>query len=88
LSTVLAGKVVDRAAIEAVLEEVKKMGNIILEVAESVGERRGRVSQKEETARKMLLDNLDVLDIIKYTGIDAERLKELRNVINDEPASA
>ena len=40
LSVVLASKVVDKSTIKAVLEEVKKMGNVILEVSESMGERR------------------------------------------------
>ena len=88
LSTVLAGKVVDRTAIAEILEEVKMMGNIILEVAESVGEKRGIERQQEESARKMLADNYDALDIITYTGISAERLKILRDEMRGEVVPA
>ena len=73
------------------LTKVKMMGtgNVILDVAERHGEQRGTERTKEEIARKMLLDNLDVLDIIRYTGIDVDKLYELREsmraeVIHDE----
>ena len=84
LSTILAGKVVDKTAIEAVLEEVKKMGNVIIEVAEAIGEKR----KMEETAKKMLADNLKLSDIIKYTGIDVDRLGELRDAVHYDRATA
>ena len=36
----------------------------------------------------MLTDNCDVLDIIRYTGIDAERLNKLRSIIRNETVTA
>ena len=43
---------------------VAKMGNIIIDVAEKRGEKRGIELAHEETGKKMLTDNCDVLDII------------------------
>ena len=62
--------------------EVKLMstGNVILDVAEEYGARRNT----EEIVRKMLSDNLDILDIIKYTGIDVDRLREIRESLRSE----
>ena len=80
LSIVLAGKVVDAAALEAAKEEVLKMGNVIIEVVENWGKER----QMEETARKMLTDNFKLSDIIKYTDIDIDRLDEIRKSMNME----
>jgi len=90
LAVLIAGKVVDPKVLNQIYEEVRLMGtgNVILDVAEEYGEKRGIERNKEETARKMLSDNFDVLDIIKYTGIDAERLKELRDTINGDPIYA
>ena len=74
LSAVLASKVVDRATIEELFEEVKMMGNVILEVAEEFGAKR----QQEETVKKMLLKDCKLSDIIEFTGIDVDRLSEIR----------
>ena len=56
------------------------MGNVIFEVFEELGEKR----KMEETARKMLADNFKLSDIIKYTGIDVDRLSELRDTVRQE----
>jgi len=80
LLATLCGKVVDRVQIETVIEEVKKMGNVIFEYLVESGEKR----KEEEVAKKMLLDGLDVLEIIRYTGIDAARLSQLRESIRSE----
>jgi hypothetical protein len=37
-----------------------------------------KVEQKEEIALKLLIENQDPALIIKVTGVDAERLKELQ----------
>jgi len=90
LAILIAGKVVDPDALNQIYEEVKLMGtgNVILDFAEAYGEKRGIERgiehNMESTARKMLSDNFDTLDIIKYTGIDAERLEELRDTMNGE----
>ena len=55
-------------------------GNVILEVAERYGAERN----KEETARKMLAKNMDILDIIEITGLSPERIREIRNTLRDE----
>jgi len=83
LSVVLASKVVDKSTIEAVLEEVKKMGNVILEIAESMGEKRGIVigaeRREEEIARNMLSKGFKLSDILETTGIDVDKLSEMRD---------
>ncbi|MDM8568469.1 hypothetical protein QUF50_02930 [Thiotrichales bacterium HSG1] len=38
------------------------------------GIEKGRTSEKQETARKMLADGLDVSTVIKYTGLSSEEL--------------
>ena len=88
LSILLAGKVVDESAIEAVLEEVKMTGNIILDVAEKRGEKRGEKRVKEETAIKMISKGYDSLEIIELTGLSIERVSELRSNLRREAAPA
>jgi len=80
LLATLCGKVVDRAQLEAAIEEVLKMGNVVFEYLEERGEKR----KQEEIAKKMLSDGFDVLDIIRYTGIDATRLNQLRESLRNE----
>jgi len=77
LLATLCGKVVDRVQVEAAMEEVLKMGNVIFEYLEERGEKRNQ----EETARRMLDMGLDPLDIIKATGIAPERLREIRESV-------
>ena len=79
LSILLAGKVVDVSALEAVLEEIKVMGNIIIDVAEKRGEIRGENRVKEETAIKMISKGYDSLEIVELTGLSIERVGELRS---------
>ena len=82
LAVLIAGKVVDPKVLNQIYEEVRLMGtgNVILDVAEEYGAKRNM----EEVARKMLSDNLDILDIIKYTGIDADRLRDIRESLRSE----
>ena len=82
LAILISGKVVDSKVLDKIYEEVMMMstGNVILDYAEN----RGAEREKEETARRMLADRVDPLDIIKYTGISAERLSELRNSLRNE----
>ena len=80
----LAGKIVDRARLAALAKEVTTMGNVFIEYFEE----RGVERNKEETARKMLAKCMDALDIIEVTGISAERLRELRESVHKESASA
>ena len=60
------------------------MDNVFIEYFEG----RGRMSEKEETARRMLDMGLDPLDIIKATGINAERLREIRESVHVDRVSA
>ena len=55
-------------------------GNVILDVAEEYGAKR----EKEEIVRKMLLKGIDSLDILDITGLDIERLRELRDLVRSE----
>lgn len=84
LLATLCGKVVDPAQLTAIIEEVRMKGNKIFERLEEIGAER----VQETTAKKMLLDNLDVLDIIRYTGIDAERLNKIRESVRQEAVTA
>ena len=87
LLVVLAGKVADKTHLNALVEEVMVMGNVIIEFFEERGERRGIERTQEEIAVKMLQDNCDLLDIIRYTGIDAEHLNKLRSAMRSESAA-
>ena len=42
----------------------------------------------EEIARKMLVDNFKPSEIIKYTGIDVDRLSELSEKVRKESVFA
>ena len=88
LSIVLAGKVVDKSALEAAKEEVLKMGNVIIEVFEKHGEERGMiigaVRQQEEIACKMLYKGFKLSEINELTGVDLNRLNEIRKTLRLE----
>ena len=43
------------------------------------GIREGEIKEKRETARRMLLDNISVEKVIKYTGLSEKEIKELMN---------
>ena len=66
------------------------MGNVIIEVAESVGENRGlEVGKKmgaelreEEILRNLISEGLDSLAIIKATGVSEDRIQEIREGIH------
>ena len=51
LSIVLASKVVEQVQLDEALKEVILMGNIIIETAEKIGERRGAERREEEIAK-------------------------------------
>ena len=57
------------------------MGNIIIETAEKMGERRGAERREEEIAKNMLAKGIDLLDIIEVTGISTERIRKIRESI-------
>jgi hypothetical protein len=80
LSIVLASKVVDKVVLEKYIGELKRMGNVIIEVFEEYGKKQAN----EAAARKMIADKMDSLDIMKYTGIDAEQLLKLRDSMRVE----
>ena len=84
LAALLVGKVVDKATIRAILEEVNMEGNAFVEVLEEIGTERGRLIEKEDIAQKMLLEGYKSSIIIKITGIDIDRLDELRNTLHVE----
>jgi hypothetical protein len=73
LLVTLAGKIVERDQLEEIAEEVKKMGNVLIEYFEEIGAKR----KGEEDARRMVAKGYDLLDIIEITGISAERLREI-----------
>jgi len=60
------------------------MGNVIFEYLEERGEKRGM----EEIAKKMIIRGYDSLEIVDLTGIDIERLCELRDAVRENPALA
>ena len=86
LSIVLASKVVEQNQLDKALKEVILMGNIIIETAEKMGEKRGEKRKMEETAQNLILMGFDSLDIIKATGISIERLAEIREALRGEEA--
>ena len=64
------------------------MGNVIIEVFEKTGEKRGREEgikqQQEETAQKMLSEGFKMSEIVKFTNIDIDRLSEIRDAMRNE----
>ena len=84
LSVALVGKIVDESAIRKLLEEVNMEGNVIIKVAEEIGEERGRLDEKETIAKKMLISGCRLSDIINFTGLDLDRLEDLRNSLHAE----
>ena len=80
LSILLANKVVEQSQLDAVLREVLNLGNIIIETAEKMGAKR----QQEETVIKMLSEGMKLSDIIRFTGIDVDRLSEIRDTLRGE----
>ena len=84
LLIVLSGKVVNKNQIDALAEEVKKMGNVIFEYFEERAEKRN----KEEIAKKMISRGYDSLEVVDITGLSIEQVKELRSAIRLETPSA
>jgi len=82
LAILIAGKVVDPEVLRQIYEEVKLMstGNVILDVAEEYGAKR----EKEETVRRMLLKGCTLSDIVDFTGINIDRLVELKDATQSE----
>ena len=80
----LSGKVVDQSKLDEIAREVSTMGNVVIEYFEERGKERGKEEERIEIVKKMLADNCDSLDIIRYTGISAERLREMRNTVSSE----
>ena len=80
LLATLCGKIVNRAQVEAAMEEALKMGNVIFEYLEERGEQRNQ----EETAKRMIAKGYDSLEIVDLTGIDIERLREIRKGVCDD----
>jgi hypothetical protein len=81
---VLANKVVDKDQLNTALEEVLKMGNVILETVEEYGIKKGEEKNRMEIVKKMLAENCDPLDIIRYTGISVEQLHEMREAVRSK----
>ena len=84
LSSVLVGKIVDESVIKKILKEVDMEGNVIFKALEEIGEERGAERRQEEIAVKMLLKGSKLSDIIEFTGVDLDRLEELRNSLHEE----
>ena len=51
--------------------------------AERIGRKEGnvegRMAEKKETARKLLLKNMKIEEIIEITGLTEEEIKEIKN---------
>ena len=43
------------------------------------GKKEGKIEGKRETAKRMLLDNISIEKVIKYTGLSEEEIKALMN---------
>jgi hypothetical protein len=86
LSILIAGKVVDQDILNKVYREVKTMysDNVILRVAENYGAER----KVEEIARKMLAKGMDTLDVMDFTGLTTEQIREMRESMSKEAVLA
>ena len=60
--------------------------NVIFKVLEEIGEERGAERRQEEIAIKMLNEGVKLSDIIKFTGVDVDRLDELRESLRSTVA--
>jgi len=80
LMIVLVGKVIDRAVISKVLEEIKMEGNVIIEYLHEEGAERN----KEETARRMIAKGYDSIEVIEITGLSLECVSEIRKSVLSE----
>jgi len=73
--------VVDEEQLELFWEEVRNMGNVILEYAEKRGEergeKRGEERRAEENARRMIAKGYELGEIAEVTGVSPERLREM-----------
>ena len=47
--------------------------------AERIGKEEGRMAEKKETAKKLLLKNMKIEEIIEITGLTEEEIKEIKN---------
>ena len=87
LSIVLANKVVEQEKLDEALKEVIMMGNIIIETAEKMGEKRGEKMgaerREEEIVKNMLSKGMDALDIIEVTGLSVDRIRKIRETVQD-----
>ena len=61
----------------ALLEEEYKMPYVTS--WERLGEKKGKKEEKLETAKRMLLDNISIEKVIKYTGLTEKEVKALIN---------
>jgi hypothetical protein len=77
----LGNKVVDKAALDEFAEEVKSMGNVIIEYFEEKAEKRGKRLANEDSAKKMIEKGYDFNDIADITGVQLERLYEIRDAV-------
>jgi predicted transposase/invertase (TIGR01784 family) len=68
-SKIEGGKIMPTLA-QRLREEGRKEG-------EKRGEKRGEKKEKLETARRMLLDNVSIKDVIKYTGLTEKEVRAL-----------
>ena len=86
LAILIAGKVVDKSILNSVYKEVKMMysENVILQVAEEYGAER----KVEEIARKMLAKGVDTMDIMDFTGLTTEQIREIRESMSKEAVLA
>ena len=80
----LCGKIVDSNKIYAEIEDVQKMGNVIIETFQELAVKH----REEEIAKKLLQMGMDALDVIEVTGISIERIREIRESIRNDAVIA
>jgi len=87
LVTVLSKKIVPKDMMKKYLREVDMRDNVIIQAAEEIGAERERKRERERMAIILLKDGIDVLDVIKYTLLSVDEVRELRDAVRREEAA-
>jgi len=78
----LVGNKIDKAELDALTEEVKNMSNAFIEYFEERGEKRGEIRGeirgREDVARNMVSQGINIQEIAKFTCLSHERINEIR----------
>jgi hypothetical protein len=79
---VVSNKVLSKEVLRNIWKELSMLQ--AFKLAEEIGEEKGKLEEKRETAREMLQDNLPIETIIKYTKLAKEEILKLQENLGKE----